>query len=520
MPTPRQHGGAALQHIPLATPGFLGLNTEQASGILGPEWATELKNAVIDGSNRLANRKGWVDKTTTPNTDALVSGFEFVQHDGTVELIYATDNSTIVRSTDGGVSFSAVTGTATFTSGQWHWMNFADKAVAVQGGKAPIAYSGTTFAHVADVNAPQGGAGTSFGGRLWISDSDGHTMKYSALLDETDWTSADSGFFSFENVWKGTDTITAISSTNGRLIVFGERNIIIIADGSGSMLGIDPTQAYVVEVLEGVGCIAQDSVQQVGGDLWFLSDMGLTSLGRVIQEKSNPLANLSQNVRSELMIDVANTTLSELRSVYSPTDRFYLLSLPKASGSTEVGKVWVFDTRGAMETGAVRCLGTWDGLVPTTLIRRADDTVFATNRANEGEVFQYSGTLDDAATYTFSYRSGWTDLGAPGMKKIFKRFSGVFFSDSQVDIAFKWAWDFEETFSTRTKTFSGADNGGIWGEGLWDTAVWGGGLSLREGKVVPGGTGEYIKWGLDAVINSTTFSVQQLELFAKIGRLG
>ena len=39
-------------------------------------------------------------------------------------------------------------------------------------------------------------------------------------------------------------------------------------------------------------------------------------------------------------------------------------------------------------------------------------------------------------------------------------------------------------------------------------------------KVVPGGSGEYIKWGLDAVISSTTFSVQQLELFAKIGRLG
>jgi hypothetical protein len=520
MPTPRQHGGAALQHIPLATPGFKGLNTEQASGVLGPEWATDLQNAVIDGSNRLSNRKGWADQTTTPNADALLSGFEYEQHDGTVELIYATDNSTVVRSTDGGVSFSDVTGTATFTSGQWHWINFADRAIGLQDGKAPIFYTGTSFAHIVDVNAPKGGAGTSFGGRLWISDNDGHTMKYCALLDDTDWTSADSGFFSFENVWKGTDTIQAIASTNGRLVVFGKRNIIIIADDTGSMLGIDPTQAYVVDVIEGVGCIAQQSVQNVGGDLWFLSDMGLTSLGRVIQEKSNPLANLSQNVRTSLMEDVADITLSELRSVYSPLDRFYLLSLPKGSGSNEVGKVWVFDTRGTMEGGAARCLGTWTGLVPTTLIRRTDDTIFASNRAYEGELFQYNNYLDNGADYTLSYRSGWTDLGAPGMKKIFKRFSGVFFSDQQADVAFKWAWDFEETFSTRVKQFTGTDQGGIWDLGLWGTAVWGGGRSLREGKVVPAGTGEYIKWGIDADISSTQFSIQQLELFAKIGRLG
>ena len=53
------HGGAALQHIPLSTPGWQGLNTESAASLLGPEWATELKNCVIDDANRLAARKGW-----------------------------------------------------------------------------------------------------------------------------------------------------------------------------------------------------------------------------------------------------------------------------------------------------------------------------------------------------------------------------------------------------------------------------------------------------------------------------
>lgn len=519
----RSHGGAALQHIPLAGPGFKGLNTEMASGLLGPEWATQLTNAVIDGSNRLAGRKGWEDVTTTANTDAFVSGFEFHKHDGSTELILATDNATIVRSTDEGVSFSAVTGTASFTDGNWQWLNFADKAIGIQDGKQPIVYSGTTFSHISDTsNEPTGGAGAVFAGRLWIADTDGSTLKYCALLDETDWSGADTGSWNFQNVWKGTDTIQAVAVHNGSLVVFGKRNIVFLTDGEGSTLGIDPTQAFVADVISGVGCVARDSVQNVEGDLWFLSESGVMSLGRLIQERSNPLNNVSKNVRSALMDDVNSNSfdLADLRSIYSPKDRFYLLSLPELSGSTEIGKVWAFDTRGMMEDGSARCLGTWTGLVPTVLFTRDAQTVLAANADNEGELFEYDTYKDDTTAYTFSYRSGWTDLGAPGMLKILKRFSGVFFATEAVDVNFKWAFDFNSVFKTRTKTFATASAGANWDEALWDVAVWGGGeAELREGKTVPDGTGEYIKWGIDADIDGTQFSIQQLELYAKIGRL-
>lgn len=517
----RRHGGAKLQHIPLATPGFMGLNTEAASSLLGPEWATELQNAVVDDSQRLAARLGWEDKTTTPNADAFINGFEYSQHDGSVEIIIATDNATIVRSTDEGVSFADVTGTAVFTSGKWKFINFADNVVGIQDGKAPIVYAGTSFAPIVDVNAPTGGAGTSFAGRLWIVDTDGYTLKYSALLDETDWTSADSGSMDFQNVWKGTDTIQAVHPHNGALMIFGKRNIIVLTDGQGSTLGIDPTQAYVADIISGVGCISQESVQAVDGDLWFISESGLMSLGRLLQERSNPLNNLSKNVRSALVADLnlSDFDLTDLRSVYSPKDRFYLLSLPRVSGATEVGKAWVFDTRALMQDGAARCLGTWTGLIPTVLFRRQDDTIFSANRANEGELFQYQGQDDDLASYEFIYRSGWTDLGAPGILKILKRFGGVFFADQATTVGFKWAFDFEQIYSTRTRVFAGTASDSSWNFGLWETAVWAGGTALREGKVVPQGTGKYIKWGIDVTINGQTFSIQQLELFAKLGRL-
>ena len=518
---PRSHGGAALQHIPLATPGFHGLNTEAASSLLGPEWATELTNAVIDDSNRLAARKGWVDQTTTPNADPFVSGFEYRKHNGSSEIICATDNATIVRSTDEGVSFSDVTGTATFTSGKWEWLNYADTVIGLQSGKAPIVYTGTTFSHLTDVNVPTGKAGTAFAGRLWIADSDGITLKWSALLDETDWTSADSGSIDFKNVWPGTDTIQAVASHNGALVVFGARNIIFITDGAGSELGIDPTQAYIADIISGTGCVAQESVQAVDGDLWFLSDSGLMSLGRLIQERSNPMQNLSSNVQSALIADInlSSFDITDLRSVYSPKDRFYLLSLPRVSGSAEVGTTWTFDTRGRLEDGTARCLGNWTGLIPTVLWRRSNNDIFAANYAYPGELFKYEGQDDNDLAFLFTYRGGWTDLGAPGMLKILKRMAGVFFADTATTVSFKWAWDFEETYSTRVKEFTGDGTASSWDVGLWDSAVWGGGTQLREGKVVPSGNGKYIRWGLNVSINGQEFSVQQLELFAKIGRL-
>lgn len=516
----RMHGGAALQHFPLATPGFQGLNTEDASSLLGPEWATELVNAVIDESNRLAARKGWLDLTTTPHTSAFKSGFEYQQADGTTELILTTPTE-VMRSTNGGISFTNVTGTASFTNGNWTFVNFADKAVGVQEGKAPIVYSGTSFAPVADVNVPTGGVVASFGGRLWISNADGTTMEWCGLLDESDWTSADHGAFNFQNVWKGADTIQAIVPHNGQLVVFGKRNIVFISDGTGSMLGINPTQAFVSDILSGVGCISQHSVQNVNGDLWFLSETGLQSLGRLIQERSSPMNNLSLNVQSALLDDLNDYDLSNLRSAYSPRDRFYLLSLPLASGSAELGTTWVFDTRGRLPDGTARCLGNWTGLIPTVLIERANLDLLAANLANTGELFSYSGQKDDAASYTFLYRSGWTDLGAPGIKKILKRFSGIFFTDADMTVSYKWAWDFSQDFATRTQTFAGAGAGSFWDEGLWGTAVWGGGdPQLQSGKVVPGGTGKYIKFGIDATIDGNQFSLQQLELYAKLGRMG
>lgn len=518
MPTPRAHGGAALAHIPMNVPGFMGLNTQQSSGFLGPEWCTVLQNAVIDDNGRVAARKGYNNSTTTSITGQFLQVGEYVKSDGTTELV-AIGGTTpaIYRSLDAGSTFTAVTGTASPSSQPASIHNFNNQSWIFQKGEAPAYYSGTTFTTVADVNAPQTDIALAAFGRLWAADADGHSLSYSALLDGTNWTTSGAGFVDMWNVWPGNDQIVAIQQFNGALVIFGKRCIVMWSDGAGSALGIDPLTMYVVDVIAGTGCVNHNTIQHVDGDLWFLSENGLQSLSRVIQEKSNPLNNISKNVQDYLRASVDAAQLDRLRSVYSPRDRVYLLSLP--SGAVpETGRCFAFDTRGRLEDGSVRCTGTWT-LVPTAACsRRNGDLILQVAHAN-ARVGRYTGALDDSLPYVWEYQSGWLDLTKEGYLLFPKKYTGVFFTDNAINITFSWAFDFRTTFTTETKQFTGAAGGGEWGLAEWGLSEFGGGINLREGGVPGSKSGEYIKLGISANINNTILAVQQLDLFCKVGRM-
>jgi hypothetical protein len=518
MPTPRAHGGAAIAQIPMTSPGFMGLNTQQSSGLLGPEWATSLINAVIDDNGRVAARSGYDNLTTTTIVGQFQKVEEYVKSDGTTELI-AIGGTTpaLYKSTDGGSTWTDVTGTATPSALPASLHNFNNEMWVFQQGEAPAHYAGVSFATVADVNAPQSDIALAAFGRLWAADADGHTVAYCDLLDGTNWTTGTAGFVDLWNIWPGNDQLTAITQFNGSLVMAGKRAIVMWSDGAGSQLGIDPLTMYVVDIIAGTGIITYNSVQHVDGDLWFLSENGLQSLGRVVQEKSNPLNNLSKNIQDYLRFKVDQIDLDDLRSVYSPRDRVYLLSLP--SGAVpEGGTCFAFDTRGRLEDGAARCTGTWT-LVPTACVaRRNGDLLVQIAHAN-ARVGLYDGSLDDSNSYLFEYNSGWLDLTKQGLLLFPKRFTGVFFTDNSIDITFQWAFDFRSTPSAKTKTFTGAAGGGEWGEGEWGLSEFGGGISLREGGVAGSKSGEYIKVGITSTINNTILAIQQLDLYCKVGRM-
>ena len=126
-------------------------------------------------------------------------------------------------------------------------------------------------------------------------------------------------------------------------------------------------------------------------------------------------------------------------------------------------------------------------------------------------------------TFRFTYESPWLDLGEDlaNRIKILKRFGSIMSMVAETSIVFKWAVDFSSEYQTLTRTVS-AQSPSEWGadSAQWNVSEWGGGLALRIIKLPArrNGRGQYFKLAVDAVV-SGQFSIQQLELLTKIGRL-
>lgn len=521
MPSPKGTG-APLAPISIVAPGQLGLNKQNESAILGPEWATEATNCVFDVSGRLTARKGWGPVTATPMTGTPIVDVihEYVREDGSRSIISAGGSKLWL-----GVNVPAdITGTATVTAGDnWQFLNFADVVIGVQQGETPIIYNGTgAFADLTGTGTiPTGNCGLGAFGRVWIAGSDKQSIFYSDLLDETAWTAGSSGSIDMTSVWpNGMDEVVAMAAYNGLLVVFGKNTIVFWGDGQGSALGIDPANIYVVDTLVGTGCIARDSIQQTAeGDLLFLSANGVQSLQRLIQEKSNPLFNVSMNVRDHILSFLSQETAAEIRSLYAPKEGFYLLILPVSQ------RAFCFDTRYKLQDGSYR-VTEWTTRIKAGC-RSNDNTIYLSLAHLGGRIGSYSGyndrTAANAATsYELKYNSGWLDLGQDYQSyiKILKTINGTVHTGVAGNaFTVQWDFDFQGVFSTQTVTFDGGGSAGEWGIGEWGLMEWGGGATLQRFNLPGNGSGQYIKVGLTAQIDQQTFAVQQINLYAKLGRL-
>ena len=508
--------------VPLVAPGSLGLNKEQEQSLLDPRWATTALNCVLDKSGRLAARKGWVDQTTTgiSGDDTIDVLHEYIQTDGDVFVITAANNKIYKDIDDYTDANNNLTATTAPTADNWQFLNFNDDVWGVQESHTPIYWDGAAakFVLSAATGLPTGGnCGLAAFGRLWILDSDKQTIKYCALLDGTDWNGADTGSIIMSKVWtRGMDTVVALAAVGSRFVVFGKNHIIVWEDGTGSEIGLDPTQMVVVDTIEGTGCAARDSIQATGeGDLLFLSRHGVQSLNRVIEQKNNPMTTLTKNIRSQLSSMLSVETASAIRSVHHAEDGLYLQSLP-ASQST-----LVLDTRRFFvdEDGdQVARLTQWQhGTHPTAMLsRNSGALLFGFN----GVVGLYSGQADNDTAYDVEFMSAWLQLPAEleGRLKILKEVAALLESTSSTTATLKWEFDFSGR--TYSKNFAvGEDGGAEFNVAEYSIAEYSGSSSLVRKTVSVAGEGQFIRVGIFASVNGFNLGLQQLQLYFKIGRM-
>lgn len=330
----------ALQKYPIESIGTWGVNLQEAKQLLRPEWLTKTEGVDISLNKQLTARGGLTAAVTGSAPGELLRVFNYITAAGAETLI--SSSSTKIYKTAGDLSAvgNQIQSTTAPTAGFWKFLNFNGKVLGFQKSHTPVRWSGAgSFTDIvaASGTLPTGDAAHAAFGRVWAVRSDLQTVGYSALLDETKWAAADGGgTIDMRNIWTtGMDYVTAIGSIGSNLVVFGRKHIVVFTDGQGSTLGIDPTQMYVVDVIAGTGCVSRDTVVEVGeGDLLFLSEVGVQSLGRVIQSKDNPLIAQSWQIGDWLKSKIKQELSSQSNS-FDDVRGFTAVYLP------HVGQYWL-----------------------------------------------------------------------------------------------------------------------------------------------------------------------------------
>ena len=515
---------AQLAPITLVAPGSWGLNKEKENNLLGPRWATEAENCVVSNGGRIASRSGWADQTTTgiSGSHSIDVLHEYIQKDGTKVVISSANNKIYKNFSDFTDVANDITSSTAPSADNWQFVNFNDLVIGVQKGEAPIQWQNSgDFTDISFTGTGyDGNCICAAFGRVWAADADLQTIRYSSLQDHDDMTTS-GGTIDMSSVWtQGMDEIVAITALGSNLIVFGRNHIVIWADGSGSEIGLDPTVMYVVDTIEGTGCIARDSVQNIGeGDVWFLSRHGVQSLGRVIQQKNNPLASITKNIKDHLQAYLAteigaDANLDAVRSVHSPEEGFYLLFLPQND------RVICVDTKRPFqddlgETHYAITEWTLGGTIKCGLSRQNGDLLFGSS----GVVGKYTGNDDNGSAFTMSFWGAWLDLDEFNERlKMLKEMSAIIQIGGTGSATYRWEFDFLGDSFSKTLSYQ-APTSAEFGIAEFGNDEFSGALTIQR-KNFPGvGQGQFLRVGATISIDGFNFVLQQLQLIPKIGRL-
>lgn len=509
-----------LQNITISAPGFFGLNTQDSPIGLDPSYCSIADNCVIDQLGRVGARKGF--SLVTTNGPAVLGSsagicclLEFISR-ANVTTVFSAGNNQIFTGTTTLVPVTLPAGYV-ITKNDWKIVSFNDKVYFFQDSHAPlvsIAGSSTLLLLTSSGTnvPPQGNEVLAAFGRLWTCDlaDNKYTVYWSSLLAGDDWHGGSSGSIDLTTVWpNGYDEVVALVEHNGFLLVFGKLNVLVFSGAK------TPTSTLsLVDTIEGTGCIARDSIQSTGTDLLFLSNRGIMSVGRLIQEKSLPLNDISKNVRNDLLASVVKEIQSNghrkaIKSIYNPTEACYLLTLPESK------LVYCFDMKAQLENGGYR-VTTWSSINPTGFHMFADDSLYMGRP--EG-IVKYDTYLDNDQKYQLRYFSNPNDFQSPASLKFLKKFNLTIIGGQSTKTTLNWGYDYTGDYTKQAFTF-GTGVPAEYGLSEYNTiAEYTSSVVINTPKVNASGNGSVVTVGIEAEINNSPFSIQKIDIHALLGRL-
>ena len=478
-----------LQPLVLDSIGIYGLNRQSSAASLEPQWLTTANNIMLDEKGRVSTRQGIkqvtnnITTSATSNTLIVKSLGEYRSTTG-VKTIFAGAGANVYKMNTATNPYTltaqSFSGGTTKTDGNWQFTNFNNQFYGVQASNQPINYSGSAWLDLEDVGSYAKPSGvTTFTpscvlgeyGRLFTGNigENRDVVYYSDLLIGHKFAGGSAGAIDLKGVWAG-DEIVSLNSFMGKLVIFGKNNIVVY-DNPWDVALTSNSTFRLNEVIEGVGCVARDSVQLIGDDIVFLSSSGVRSLSRTIVQDKMPLTDLSLAIKDEIRTNIITGNMEGVKAQYDLSTGSYILGFPgknivyvfdfKAQTPDGVPRIttWNFDSKKnpksflSTDTFLYCGLGAanYDGRVATyDGYYDVEKTVIAgVNQAtcvNAGDTWEGTSSVCFRTvnnTYQSDFKTVWLDFEQPGISKFLKRFLGIWSGGKNSNVTLNWYRDYK-----------------------------------------------------------------------------
>jgi hypothetical protein len=354
--------------------------------------------------------------------------------------------------------------------------NFLGEAriVGVDGTNAPFTYNGTTFRVLNDAPSDVVGAGHVAEFKQHLFFAKGNSLTFTAPYKDDDFSPANGG-----------GVITVPHTITG-LIVFREQLIIFSTSKIHRLIGNTISDFQLQPISLDIGCIQEDTIQEVGGDVAFLGpdgvrllgatdrigDFGLAVASRPIQSETNTLVNNNTNFASCVVRTKSQYRLFGYRSNVNSSNALGLIATQFSDQSAQ-----------NMQWSEVRGMLVY---VADSVYSNADASEVIIFANKDGYVYQMENENSfDGSNIVASFFTPYFSFGDPRVRKTFYKLTTFLDPEGSVSGSVTPKIDFDEETSLQPEPLiqpqpvdfdNEADAADFYGSATYGSASFGGNL--------------------------------------------
>ena len=349
------------------------------------------------------------------------------------------DNSTsawVAATTSGSPTMTGVSKVRTAT------FNFGSKKVILTDGINPAAtYDGTTYTQITHASAPTDPKyAVDYANHMFLAGDPAHPTKlfFSAPLAETDFATGNGA--GVINV--GFDVV-AIRPFRDFLYIFGTNAI-------KALKGTSTSDFTLSSITHDLGCLATDSVIEIGGDLLFLSQDGIRPISGTSKIGDVELETLSKDIQSLFTDIIFDIDLEGLSSVVIRQKSQFRIFFAANETQGLIGGIRKSQEGFTFEFGQL--LGMEATCAHSGYIGQYEYVIHGTD---EGKVHrQETGTSFGGLDIFSIYQTPYIYMENPEQRKIFHKINTYLRSEGDNEIVLSVVYDYDDVNAMNPTNYS------------------------------------------------------------------